>query len=47
MMNFNAAVVREKGGAFAIECVAIDEPRDSEVLVARAIRCAALIPVRV
>lgn len=33
MMNFNAAVVREKGGAFAIECVAIDEPRDNEVLV--------------
>lgn len=32
-MNFNAAVVRTKGGPFKIECVGIEEPRDDEVLV--------------
>lgn len=32
-MGFNAAVVRGKGGAFAIETVEIDDPRDNEVLV--------------
>ncbi|HJS62453.1 MAG TPA: NAD(P)-dependent alcohol dehydrogenase, partial [Pseudolabrys sp.] len=33
MISYNAAVVREKGGAFKIECVALDKPRDNEVLV--------------
>ncbi len=33
MMNFNAAVVREQGGAFAIEKVSIETPRPHEVLV--------------
>ncbi|ATE64156.1 NAD(P)-dependent alcohol dehydrogenase [Rhizorhabdus dicambivorans] len=33
MATMNAAVVREKGGAFAIEKVVLEEPRDNEVLV--------------
>lgn len=33
MLEMNAAVVREKGGAFAIERVRLEEPRDHEVLV--------------
>lgn len=32
-MQFNAAVVRAKGGPFQIECVSLDEPRDNEVIV--------------
>lgn len=33
MTTINAAVVREKGGAFTIEQVDLDDPRDNEVLV--------------
>ncbi|PWR21682.1 NAD(P)-dependent alcohol dehydrogenase [Zavarzinia compransoris] len=33
MQKINAAVVREKGGAFTIECLSLDEPREDEVLV--------------
>jgi Zn-dependent alcohol dehydrogenases, class III len=33
MTDFNAAVVREKGGRFAIETVTLEEPRPHEVLV--------------
>lgn len=33
MFETNAAVVREKGGAFAIETIQLEEPRDNEVLV--------------
>ncbi|MCG5237365.1 NAD(P)-dependent alcohol dehydrogenase [Xanthobacter oligotrophicus] len=32
-MQFNAAVVRAKGGPFKIECVQVEPPRDDEVLV--------------
>jgi aryl-alcohol dehydrogenase len=32
-MKISAAVVREKGGAFRIEPITLDEPRDNEVLV--------------
>ena len=33
MTTINAAVVREKGGAFVIERIDLDDPRDNEVLV--------------
>jgi len=33
MLETNAAVVREKGGIFAIERVQLEDPRDNEVLV--------------
>jgi aryl-alcohol dehydrogenase len=33
MMQFNAAVVREQGGAFGIEKVSLEDPRENEVLV--------------
>ena len=33
MRSINAAVVREKGGPFQLECVSIEDPRGNEVLV--------------